>query len=563
MIREQLVTAVEAAIAAAGFPLPASGVVLDVPKARDHGDFATNAALQLAKPAGRPPREVAEAIQAHLMAAGVPHLADVDIAGPGFLNLKLAPTWLHELLRAVVAAGRDFGSSTVMVGQNINLEFVSANPTGPIHAGGGRWIAVGDALAKLLATQGAAVHREYYLNDTGNQLNTFRASLYARYTNTELPEDGYVGQYMIDIADALRQEHGDQLDAETLCEFGLQAVIAGIRDDLARIGVHFETWFSERTLHANGDVVDVLQTLDAKGVTYAKDGAIFLRSSELGDDRDRVLLKSDGTTTYLCNDFAYHRNKFSRGFSHLINIWGSDHHGQVKSLQVGVGALMGTVGEPEIILGQLVKLLRTDAQSGEKVEIKLSKRAGNIITLADILDEVDADVARMTFLLQSLDTKQTFDLDMVTSQSMDNPVYYVQMAHARIASIARKAADAGVERRDLASVDLSLLVHDRETELLRALAQYPDVLAEAAVQRAPHRLTHWVLDFAALFHGFYRDCRVLGVEPELTQARLWLGEACRVGLSNALAVLGVSAPESMARLAEEDAAEGIDGEVVA
>ena len=551
MIRAQLVAAIEAAAAAAGFSPAANSVVLDVPKSRDHGDFATNIALQLAKPAGKKPRDVAESIRSELLAANIAHVSAVDIAGPGFLNLKLAPTWLHDVLVDVVTAGNEYGRSKDLNGQHINLEFVSSNPTGPIHAGGGRWIAVGDALANLLATQGARVHREYYLNDTGNQLNTFKASLFARYMGTDLPDDGYVGQYIFDIVEAVRAGHGSSLDADELCELGLQRVIVGIRDDLARIGVHFETWFSERGLHERGEVIEVLEALDAKGLTYAKDGAIFLRSQDLGDDRDRVLLKSDGSTTYLCNDFAYHRDKFARGFTHLINIWGSDHHGQVKSLQVGVGALMDTVGEPEIILGQLVKLLKTDPESGKKIEIKLSKRAGTIITLADILDEVDADVARMTFLLQSLDTKQTFDLDIVTSQSMDNPVYYVQMAHARIASIAAKAQTAGVERATLEQTNLALLVHEREIELLRALAQYPEVLAEAATLRAPHKLTHWVVDFAARFHGFYRDCRILGVAPELTNARLWLAEASRVGLANALGVLGVSAPDAMARLDDD------------
>ncbi len=548
MIRDQLIEALRGAIASAGLPAVPGELALDIPKSREHGDFSANAAMQLAKPTGRKPREIAEAIQAALLGAGVPHLAGVEIAGPGFLNLRLAPSWLSDVLRSVIAADAAYGRSEVLAGRNINLEFVSANPTGPLHAGGGRWIAAGDAIANLLATQGARVHREYYLNDTGNQLATFRASLYARYTNGELPEDGYVGQYMVDIAQSLRAEHGGALDAEALCELGLQAIVAGIRDDLARIGVQFETWFSERTLHERGDVQEVLEALDAQGATFSQDGAIWIRTTDFGDQRDRVLLKSDGTTTYLCNDYAYHRDKFARGFTHLINIWGADHHGQVKSLQAGVAALTGKTGEPEIILGQLVKLIR----GGE--EIKLSKRAGNIVTLADILDEVDADVARMTFLLQSLDTKQTFDLDVVTSQSMDNPVYYVQMAHARIASIGRKAAEAGVIRNDLERADLSLLTHERESELLRALAQYPDVLAEAAEARAPHRLTHWVLDFAARFHGFYRDCRVLGVEPELTQARLWLAESCRIGLSNALAVLGVSAPEIMARLEVDDEA---------
>ncbi|MET1000358.1 MAG: arginine--tRNA ligase, partial [Acidimicrobiia bacterium] len=292
----------------------------------------------------------------------------------------------------------------------------------------------------------------------------------------------------------------------------------------------------------------VLRLLDERGVTFEADGARWLRTTDFGDTRDRVLIRSDGSTTYLANDLAYHRDKFSRGFTHLIDMWGADHHGQVKSLHAGLETL-GYPGEPEIILGQFVKLLK----DGE--EVRLSKRTGNIIALADILDEVDPDVARMVFLLQSIDSPQTFDLDIVTAQSMENPVFYVQYAHARIASIGRRAADAGVTRRPLADVDLSRLTHEREEELLRALALYPDVVTEAADARAPQKLTTWVRDFARAFHGFYRDCRVLTDDGELTQARLWLNEASRIGLANALGLLGVNAPDEMARLDTDDEAD--------
>jgi arginyl-tRNA synthetase len=317
--------------------------------------------------------------------------------------------------------------------------------------------------------------------------------------------------------------------------------------------VHFDTWFSERTLHERGDVAEVLELLDRRGVTYEKDGAKWFRATDFGDQRDRVLVKSDGATTYLCNDIAYHRDKFARGYTHLIDIWGADHHGQVKSLQAGMEALGYPPGEPEVVLGQFVKLVRNGK------EVRLSKRAGDIIALADILDEVDADVARTTFLLQGIDSAQTFDLDVVTAQSMENPVYYVQYAHARIASIGRRAAEAGIERRPLDDVELGVLVHEREEELLRALALYPAVVAEAAASRAPQKVTTWVRDFARAFHGFYRDCRVLTDDDTSTQARLWLTEACRVGLANALAILGVHAPEEMARL-DEDADEQGDGD---
>lgn len=309
MIREELVAAVRQAVAESGLPEPRD-VRLDVPPVRDHGDFATNVALQLAKPAGKPPLVVAEQLAAALGAAGIPHVARVEVAKPGFLNFHLEVTWLHDVLRAVVAAGDAWGHGNELVDARINLEFVSANPTGPLHAGHGRWVAVGDAIANLLAARGAKVEREYYLNDTGNQLATFTASLSARYHGNEPPDDGYPGEYLVDLATELRAEHGDELSDEQLTDLGLQKIIVGIRNDLARIGVRFETWFSERTLHDRGDVFDVLRTLDTSGATYERDGAIWLRSTEYVDTRDRVLVRSDGTTTYLCNYLAYHRDKF-------------------------------------------------------------------------------------------------------------------------------------------------------------------------------------------------------------------------------------------------------------
>jgi arginyl-tRNA synthetase len=541
VIREDLISALERAAESLGLP-PLDDLTLEVPRQREHGDWSSNLAMRCAKPLARNPRELAGEIVGVLQSAKLPHVRDVEVAGPGFVNFHLEPTWVHDVVREVVAADTGFGTSTALAGRRINLEFVSANPTGPLHAGGGRWIATGDAIANLLAAQGADVHREYYVNDTGNQLKKLEASLAARYRGTPFPDDGYVGQYVTDLAVDLKAEHGDDLSDGELCELGLRRILDGIKDDVARVGVRFDTWFSERTLHERGDVDSVLVALRANDATYVHEGAEWLRTEALGDTRDRVLVKADGTKTYLCNDLAYHRDKFARGYTHLINIWGSDHHGQVKSLQAGVELVTGRRGEPEIILGQLVKLVR----GGE--EVKISKRSGNIISLADILDEVDGDVARMTFLLQGLDTKQTFDLDLVTSQAMDNPVYYVQMAHARIASIARKASEHGVVRASLDEVDLGVLVHEREVEALRKLALYPDVVAVAAAERAPHKIAHWAHDFSGAFHGFYHDCRVIGVEPELTQARLWFNEACRIGLASALGVLGVRAPDEMARV---------------
>ena len=547
MIRDDLARAVEQALDAAALPEAPNGIVLEPQGGRDRGDWATPVALALAKAARANPFDIATRIVAALEAAGVPHLDHAEVAKPGFVNFYLAPTWLHDVLREVVAAGDRYGTSDALAGERINLEFVSANPTGPLHAGGGRWVAVGDAIANLLAAQGATVHREYYLNDTGNQLATFRDSLYARYRGEQPPDDGYQGAYLVDLAAELHAELGDDVTPDDACEWGVQRIVAGLKDDLGRIGVHFDTWFSERTLHERDEVNDVLRVLDERGVLYDHEGARWLRTTDFGDTRDRVLVRSNGSTTYLCNDLAYHRDKFARGWNHLIDMWGADHHGQVKSTQAGMQALgFGPPPEPEVLLGQMVKLVRNGA------EVRLSKRAGNIVTLADILDEVDPDVARMTFLLQSIDSTQTFDLDVVTAQSMENPVYYVQYAHARACSIARHAAEAGVTRRPLDAVDLATLVHEREHELLRALALYPDAVAEAAQTRAPQKACTWVRDFARAFHGFYRDCRVVTGDAELTQARLWLVEACRIGLANALALLGVGAPEQMARIEEDD-----------
>ncbi len=552
MIRDELRNSLLHALSAAGLPEPPNGVALEPGDPdRDQGDWASPVAMQIAKAAGVPPPEIATRVKAEIEAAAPPYLDHVDVAGPGFLNIFLSPSWLHDVLREVVTAGDSYGRADTLHGRRINLEFVSANPTGPLHAGGGRWVAVGDAIANLFTAQGAEVHREYYLNDAGNQLETFGSSLYARYRGEEPPEDGYQGEYLVEMARDLHRERGDGVSLAEATEWGYEQIVAGLREDLGRIGVQFDTWFSERTLHERGDVAEVLSALAEAGATYEQDGAVWLRTSEHGDQRDRVLVKSDGSTTYLANDLAYHRDKLARGWEHLVDIWGADHHGQVKSLHAGMEALGCPSGEPEIILGQLVKLLR----GGEPV--RLSKRAGNVVTLADILDEVDPDVARLTFLLQGIDTPQTFDLAVVTSQSMENPVYYVQYAHARIASIGRKASERGVTRRPIDQVDLSLLLHEREADLLRSLALYPEAVREAAELRAPHRVTTWVRDFAKHFHGFYRDCRVISDDDALTQARLWLAEACRIGFADALGLLGVSAPDEMARLDEDDDDDGV------
>jgi len=491
------------------------------------------------------------------LAADIPHLETIDEpAGPGFLNFRLAPTWLHAVLRDVVAQGEAYGRGDALAGERINLEFVSANPTGPLHAGGGRWAAVGDALANLLATQGAEVHREYLLNDAGTQLDAFAGSLLARLHGTELPDDGYAGQYVVDMAERMRADLGADPSLEQAREWGYAAVLEDVRGDLDRIGVHFDTWFSERTLHQRGDVEATIGLLREQGAVEERDGAVWFKATDYGDDRDRVLIKSDGSPTYLAADLAYHRDKLARGFTHLIDIWGADHHGQVKSLQAGMRALgvaeHGAFGpEPEVILGQLVTLMR----DGEPVRI--SKRTGNVVTLGEVLDEVDPDACRLTFLLQGLDTTQKFDPQVVTEQASVNPVFYVQYAHARIASILRKAADRGVEPPPIDDVDLTALPRlsaeaDPDLDLLRSLAELPDVLAEAARTRAPQKVSTWVRDLARDFHAFYQLVRVLPGDDEVADERhhaaLWLVRGCQIGLANALAVLGVHAPEQMDRL---------------
>ncbi|MGB2757118.1 MAG: arginine--tRNA ligase [Acidimicrobiia bacterium] len=545
-MRIQLQAAIEAALSLRGWEAPGE-IVIEASKQREHGDFACSIALQLTKALGRSPRDIAAELILDLNAQEVPFLATCEIAGPGFINFRLQPEWFTSVIPTILDAPGTFGHSETLAGEQINLEFVSANPTGPLHAGGGRWVAVGDALANLLATQGASVEREYYLNDAGTQLALFAASLFARLHGEPLPDDGYAGEYLIDMAEAARAEGLSEVDQATLGEWGYHRVVDSLRDDLSRIGVEFDTWFSERVLHERGDVHAVIEDLRERGVLEEREGATWLRTTEFGDTRDRVLIRSDGTTTYLCNDLAYHRDKFRRGATHCIDIWGADHHGQIASVQAGLRAL-GVWGEPntpqsaepEIILGQFVKLMR-DGQ-----EVRISKRAGNVITLADILDEVDPDVARLTFLLQSIDTAQTFDLAIVTEQSMENPVYYVQYAHARMASIERKAREVGYSPPPLPAVDLNALTGEREMELLRVLHEYPEVLAIAAERRAPHRVTTWVRECASRFHGFYADCRVVDeTQPELSAARYWLVAATRSAIANALGVLGVSAPDRM------------------
>jgi arginyl-tRNA synthetase len=534
VIRESLEQSVRDALAAVGVEPPAS-VQLERPGRREHGDWSSNVALVTAKQAGRPPRELATALVEQLTVAPPAHVERVELAGPGFVNFHLRPTWLIDVLVDVVTAGEDgYARHDFGRGTRVNVEFVSANPTGPLHAGGGRWAAYGDALSTILERCGYAVTREYYLNDRGTQMRLFAESLAAAKAGRPVPDDGYQGDYIKEWA-------AEMPDGADPAEWGYARVRRDLASTLARMGVEFDVWFSEQSLVDSHAVEATLDDLRERREVYEAEGALWLRTTDFGDDKDRVLVKSDGEPTYLLPDIAYHRDKFARGHDLLIDVWGSDHHGYMPRLKVGIQALGHDPDELEIILGQLVVLVR----HGEPV--RLSKRAGDLVLLEDLLDAVGPDVARLTFLLQSLDSRQTVDLDVITAQSMENPVFYVQMAHARIAGIARRADELGVDRIPLERSDLSLLTHERELDVLRSLSELPDVVAMACVQRAPHKVTTWVRELADRFHGFYHDCYVIGegVPEELTQARLWLVESARVGLAVGLGLLGVSAPESM------------------
>jgi arginyl-tRNA synthetase len=521
------------------------------PKQKEHGDFATNVALGLAKRAGRPPREVAQAIVDALPPAAF--VERVEIAGPGFLNLFTTDEWLHAALLDVVAAGEAYGRAAPN-GRRVQVEFVSANPTGPLHIGHARNAVLGDALARLFEAAGWTVEREYYFNDAGRQMDRFAESVEARYLQAlgreaAVPEEGYHGGYLVAIAEDIRAEHGDALAdlapedrrALLLAE-GSRRVLDQIEATLDRFGVRFDVYFSEAELERKGEIEAAIDRLRATGYAYDAEGAVWFRSTEFGDDKDRVVIRSTGVHTYFGADCAYLIDKFSRGFDHVVYVWGADHHGDVKRVKGAAQALGIDPEAVEIVLYQFVSFLR----NGEVV--KMSKRSGSIVTLDELLDEVGVDAARFTLLTSSNDSAMNFDIELAKRQSMDNPVYYVQYGHARIASILRKAATQGVTLRPIDEADLGLLTEEAELDLLRALAEVPTQIATAADLRAPYRLTHAAQDLAGRFHRFYAEHRVVDEHAsELTQARLWLCAGTKQALANLLALLGVSAPERMER----------------
>ncbi len=532
---DSLAEAVAAALGELGAATTPAGVHIQQPARPEHGDWSTNAALIAAKPLRRNPREIAEELAARLREAPPPYVEDVEVAGPGFVNFRLSPGWLHDVLREVVGAGEeDYARPRLGEGERVQIEFVSANPTGPLHVGNGWFGSYGDALARLMSRSGWLVTREFYVNDTGNQLRMLGESVLARRRGSEVPEDGYQGEYVAEIA-TVYDGPDDPMGAG---RFAAERILSNIRTTLDRMNIKFDEWFSQASIEESGKVAETIEALRERGHVYEEGGAVWFRATTFGDSRDRVLIKSNGDATYLGGDLAYHRNKFlERGYDRVIDVFGADTHGQVASLLAGMEALGVDPGRLEVRIGQMISL-----KSG-----KMSKRSGNYVRLDELIDELGPDATRLLSLLYSIDQATTLDLDSVTEKSMENPVFYVQYAHARIAALERQAAAKEVERRPLDDVDLGLLVHPRELELLRGLVDLPRVVEEAVRDRAPYKVTNWVRRLAGDFHGFYHDCWVMGdeIEPALTQARLWLVEAARIGLTIGLDLLGVTAPDQM------------------
>ncbi len=546
-LAEVLLAAVRRAVESGALEaeVPAS-VHVERPRQREHGDYATNVALQLAKAAGRPPRDVAEVVKSHI---DDPRVASVDIAGPGFLNIRLAEAALGELARTVVTAGADFGHTDLGNKRKVNLEFVSANPTGPIHLGGARWAAVGDSLARLLQATGYDVTREYYFNDHGAQIDRFALSLLARAKGESPPEDGYAGAYVDEIAQTLLAKEPGLLDlppdeAQEFCRReGVELMFTEIKRSLHDFGVDFDVFAHEAALHESGAVERAVERLRQRGHIDDKDGAVWLRTTDFGDDKDRVVIKSDGQPSYFSGDIAYYLDKRERGFEVEIIFLGADHHGYIARLMAMVAALGDTPYENlQILIGQFVRLVK----DGEPV--RMSKRAGNVVVMDDLVEAVGVDAARYALARSSVDSMLDIDLDLLTRQASDNPVFYVQYAHARIASLLRHAAEVGATLGT--EYDPALLSHEKESDLLRALGEFPRVVSSAAELREPHRVARYLEELAGIYHRFYDACRVLpGAEgepaAELTRARLWLCEATRTVLANGLGLLGVTAPERM------------------
>ena len=549
LLEEAIVKAANKAVADGAFgsaDLPP--VILEVPPKKEFGDFATNFAMQAARVFKANPRVIAQALVQRLEA---PWLEKSEIAGPGFINFYLKTRWLYDMLTGILAAGEHFGISRVGQGRRIQVEYVSANPTGPLHVGHGRGAAFGSALVNLLRCAGYHVEAEFYINDAGSQIDNLAASVNARYLElleqpAEFPDDGYHGRDIVETAQRIVDREGSRYlllhPKERLAvfkELAREEKLQSLREDLENFNVTFDVWFSERALHSSGAIEAACEALRQNGFMYEKHGALWLKSTAWNDDKDRVVIRENGNPTYLAADIAYHKNKLERGFDTIINVWGADHHGYINRVKAAIAALGYEPERLEVLILQMVNLL----QNGQSV--KMSKRTGQGVTLNELIEEVGTDAARFFFIMRSIDSQLDFDLDLAKSRSNDNPVYYIQYAHARIASIFRQADEAGLVYGDWEQTDFSVLASEIEIDLIKKLGSYPGEVAEAAQERAPHRIARYCHDLAGLFHAFYNQCRIIGAEPATQTARLGLVTAVRQTLRHGLGILGVSAPERM------------------
>ena len=525
-------------------------IVIEVPAHTEHGDFATNIAMQLAKPEKKAPRQIAE-ILVKILESNDELFERVEIAGPGFINFFIKKDLWRETLKGIVVAGDDYGKGTAGNGKKVQVEFVSANPTGPLHIGHGRGAATGDAVASILTAAGFEVNREYYINDAGNQMDTLGRSVYLRYCellgkSIEFPENCYQGDYIKDIARDLVTKFGSRYleapEEESIPVFsrlGGDIILQGIKQDLEDFGVVHNSWFSEQTLFDSGKVAEAITEMQQKGYIYENDGALWFRTTDFGDDKDRVVVRGNGVTTYFASDIAYHKEKYERGYDWVIDVWGADHHGYVPRLKGIVQGLGRNADDLKIILVQLVSLLR------DGVPVAMSTRSGEFVTLKEVVDEVGRDAARYFFLMRRSDSQLDFDLELAKRQSTENPVYYVQYAHARICSIFETVTERGLVPKDFTKIPLDKLDSSEEMSLIKLLGQFPEVVEGSALNFEPHRITYYLQELAGLFHSFYNKHRVIGEDPELSAARLLLLKCTAQTLKNGLSLLGVSAPERM------------------
>ncbi|MFL6978039.1 arginine--tRNA ligase [Bacillus subtilis] len=547
VLKEEIKAAVLKAGLAEESQIP--NVILETPKDKTHGDYSTNMAMQLARIAKKAPRQIAEEIVAHFD-KGKASIEKLDIAGPGFINFYMNNQYLTKLIPSVLEAGEAYGETNIGNGERVQVEFVSANPTGDLHLGHARGAAVGDSLCNVLSKAGYDVSREYYINDAGNQINNLALSVEVRYFEAlglekTMPEDGYRGEDIIAIGKRLAEEYGDRFvneeESERLAffrDYGLKYELEKLRKDLENFRVPFDVWYSETSLYQNGKIDKALEALREKGHVYEEDGATWFRSTAFGDDKDRVLIKKDGSYTYLLPDIAYHKDKLDRGFDKLINVWGADHHGYIPRMKAAIEALGYEKGTLEVEIIQLVHLYK----NGEKM--KMSKRTGKAVTMRDLIEEVGLDAVRYFFAMRSADTHMDFDLDLAVSTSNENPVYYAQYAHARICSMLRQGEEQGL--KPAADLDFSHIQSEKEYDLLKTIGGFPEAVAEAAEKRIPHRVTNYIYDLASSLHSFYNAEKVIDPEnEEKSRARLALMKATQITLNNALQLIGVSAPEKM------------------